>query len=176
MGPSYASTDGDIGAWGRNWHEMVILSGIEVQRQKVSKLSLYPWVWDYVLMQSGDQVVPDPVSAANAKQVGGREGSDPAGRAGSDGRRAREAGGFGERGFGRVKFGQERAWNKHAEGGLLSALWEDLCSCAIQFPMAQSTLGKSAESREGGLVMHTKMVRYEGVVSVRPACGCTADE
>lgn len=35
-----------------------------------------------------------------------------------------------------------------------------------RFPMGQSTLGKSttAESREGGLVMHTKMVRYERVI------------
>jgi hypothetical protein len=31
------SSEGDLGAWGRNWHEMVILSGIEMQRQKVSR-------------------------------------------------------------------------------------------------------------------------------------------
>ncbi|KAL7423797.1 nuclear pore complex subunit [Cryptotrichosporon argae] len=37
MGPSYAVGDADVGAWGRNWHEMVILSGIEVQRQKTVK-------------------------------------------------------------------------------------------------------------------------------------------
>jgi nuclear pore complex protein Nup93 len=36
LGPAYAVGDADVGAWGRNWHEMVILSGIEVQRQKVS--------------------------------------------------------------------------------------------------------------------------------------------
>jgi len=35
LGPAYAVGDADVGAWGRNWHEMVILSGIEVQRQKV---------------------------------------------------------------------------------------------------------------------------------------------
>jgi len=27
--------EGDIGAWGRSYHEMIILSGIERQRQKV---------------------------------------------------------------------------------------------------------------------------------------------
>lgn len=35
-----------------------------------------------------------------------------------------------------------------------------------QFPMAQSTMSKSAEGRDGGLVMHTKMVKYERVISV----------
>lgn len=41
-----------------------------------------------------------------------------------------------------------------------------LGASARRFPMGQSTLGKSttAESREGGLVMHTKMVRYERVI------------
>lgn len=37
LGPAYAIGDADVGAWGRNWHEMVILSGIEVQRQKTVK-------------------------------------------------------------------------------------------------------------------------------------------
>ncbi|BEJ15888.1 hypothetical protein CspHIS471_0504930 [Cutaneotrichosporon sp. HIS471] len=37
LGPAYAVGDTDVGAWGRNWHEMVILSGIEVQRQKTVK-------------------------------------------------------------------------------------------------------------------------------------------
>ncbi|GMK55571.1 hypothetical protein CspeluHIS016_0206270 [Cutaneotrichosporon spelunceum] len=37
LGPSYAVGDTDVAAWGRNWHEMVILSGIEVQRQKTVK-------------------------------------------------------------------------------------------------------------------------------------------
>ena len=29
--------DTDVGAWGRNWHEMIILSGIELQRQRVRR-------------------------------------------------------------------------------------------------------------------------------------------
>ena len=38
-GQSHAITraaEGDIGAWGRSWHEMVILEGIETQRRNVS--------------------------------------------------------------------------------------------------------------------------------------------
>lgn len=35
-GPSFAGGEGDVGAWARNWHEMIILSGIERQRERVS--------------------------------------------------------------------------------------------------------------------------------------------
>ena len=35
MGPGYALGETDVAAWGRNYHEMIILSGIEVQRQRV---------------------------------------------------------------------------------------------------------------------------------------------
>ena len=36
IGPSYPVGNQDVGAWGRNWHETIILSGIEYQRQRVS--------------------------------------------------------------------------------------------------------------------------------------------
>jgi nuclear pore complex protein Nup93 len=36
VGGAYGTNDGDVKAWGRNWHETVILSGIEMQRQRVS--------------------------------------------------------------------------------------------------------------------------------------------
>ncbi len=42
MGPSYAMRDTDVEAWGRNWHEMIILSGIEMQRQRVRSLPPLP--------------------------------------------------------------------------------------------------------------------------------------
>lgn len=41
-----------------------------------------------------------------------------------------------------------------------------------RFPLASSTLGKSTvESREGGLVMHNKAMKYEKVISVSPRRG-----
>ena len=36
VGTSYNASQQDVGAWGRNLHETIILSGIEHQRQKVS--------------------------------------------------------------------------------------------------------------------------------------------
>lgn len=36
LGRGFVAAEGDIGTWGRNWHEMVILSGIEMQRQRAS--------------------------------------------------------------------------------------------------------------------------------------------
>lgn len=35
LGGAYGTNEGDVKAWGRNWHETVILSGIEMQRQRV---------------------------------------------------------------------------------------------------------------------------------------------
>ena len=34
-GPSHRAPDQDVAAWGRSWHETIILSGIENQRQRV---------------------------------------------------------------------------------------------------------------------------------------------
>lgn len=36
LGPGPSGGAMDVGAWGRNWHETIILSGIEYQRQRVS--------------------------------------------------------------------------------------------------------------------------------------------
>ena len=43
IGPSYAAGEGDVASWGRNWHETIILSGIEYQRQRVRGLAVYGW-------------------------------------------------------------------------------------------------------------------------------------
>jgi hypothetical protein len=48
VGGAYGTNDGDVKAWGRNWHETVILSGIEMQRQRVSLMSIYGYVSDSV--------------------------------------------------------------------------------------------------------------------------------
>lgn len=54
----------------------------------------------------------------------------------------------------------------------------DLGASTRKFPMAGSMSGKngssssSSEGRDGGLVMHTKMVRYERVVGVSPFISC----
>ena len=48
MGGAYGTNDGDVKAWGRNWHETVILSGIEMQRQRVSIMLRCDYVTDYI--------------------------------------------------------------------------------------------------------------------------------
>jgi nuclear pore complex protein Nup93 len=48
VGGAYGTNDGDVKAWGRNWHETVILSGIEMQRQRVSMMWMYGYATDFI--------------------------------------------------------------------------------------------------------------------------------
>ena len=43
VGGAYGTNEGDVKAWGRNWHETVILSGIEMQRQRVRVRAKQRW-------------------------------------------------------------------------------------------------------------------------------------
>nr|XP_031861265.1 uncharacterized protein CI109_003235 [Kwoniella shandongensis]KAA5528337.1 hypothetical protein CI109_003235 [Kwoniella shandongensis] len=132
IGPSYAMSDGDISAWGRNWHEMVILSGIEVQRQRT--INSFQKQFQQRILQNWEvekaKILQDELGVTDDELAG------IVGSAGSSG--------LGSSNLGRSALG----------------------ASTRRFPMAQSTLGKSTsnESREGGLVMHTKMVRYERVI------------
>ncbi|EIW72690.1 hypothetical protein TREMEDRAFT_70789 [Tremella mesenterica DSM 1558] len=133
LGPGYAMPDGDIAAWGRNWHEMTILSGIEYQRQKTVKLFqqqfqqriLQNWEAEKArILQEELGVTDDELARLSGVNV-----SSPALGASSLGKSA-------------------------------------LGASTRRFPMAQSTYGKgSVESKEGGLVMHSKMMKYERVIS-----------
>ncbi|WWC58422.1 uncharacterized protein I303_100962 [Kwoniella dejecticola CBS 10117] len=130
IGPSYGIGDGDIGAWGRNWHEMVILGGIEVQRQRT--INSFQKQFQQRIIQNWEiekaRVLQDELGVTD-DEIAGLVGSSSGGLAAS-------------------------ALGKSALG-----------ASTRRFPMAQSQLGKStSESREGGLVMHTKMVRYERVI------------
>ncbi|WWC66561.1 uncharacterized protein I206_100464 [Kwoniella pini CBS 10737] len=130
IGPSYGIGDGDIGAWGRNWHEMVILGGIEVQRQRTIKS--FQKQFQQRIIQNWEiekaRLLQDELGVTD-DEIAGLVGSSDGGLAAS-------------------------ALGKSALG-----------ASTRRFPMAQSQLGKStSESREGGLVMHTKMVRYERVI------------
>ncbi|WRT63978.1 uncharacterized protein IL334_000905 [Kwoniella shivajii] len=129
MGPSYAIGDGDIGAWGRNWHEMVILGGIEVQRQRT--INSFQKQFQQRILQNWElekaRVLQDELGVTD-EEIAGITGS---------------ANGLTGSTLGRSALG----------------------ASTRRFPMAQSQLGKStSESKEGGLVMHTKMVRYERVI------------
>ncbi|WVQ97122.1 hypothetical protein IAU59_004232 [Kwoniella sp. CBS 9459] len=131
IGPPYAVGDADIGAWGRNWHEMVILGGIEAQRQKT--INSFQKQFQQRILQNWEiekaRVLQDELGVTD---------DELAGLVGSNG-----ASGLASSTLGRSALG----------------------GSTRRFPMAQSSLGKStSESREGGLVMHTKMVRYERVI------------
>jgi hypothetical protein len=86
VGGAYGTNDGDVKAWGRNWHETVILSGIEMQRQRVSLMLMLRYVADSIDCQGIQRTIP----TANASQLGAREVEDPSGRAGSDRGRSRQ--------------------------------------------------------------------------------------
>jgi len=87
VGGAYGTNDGDVKAWGRNWHETVILSGIEMQRQRVSsKRGNLDYVADFVDGQGFQRTI----STANASQLGAREIENPTGRARSNRRRSRQ--------------------------------------------------------------------------------------
>jgi len=85
MGPSYAMGDTDVAAWGRNYHEMIILSGIEVQRQRVSLVFMELCCFALTSFEGG-QELQSAIPTTNAGELGGRESEDSAGRAGSYGR------------------------------------------------------------------------------------------
>jgi hypothetical protein len=87
VGGAYGTNDGDVKAWGRNWHETVILSGIEMQRQRVSITS----ICDHVAECIDGQGIQRTISTTNASQLGAREVEDPTGRAGSHRGRSRQA-------------------------------------------------------------------------------------
>ncbi|WVQ62366.1 uncharacterized protein L199_000506 [Kwoniella botswanensis] len=130
IGPSYGIGDGDIGAWGRNWHEMVILGGIEVQRQRT--INSFQKQFQQRILQNWElekaRVLQDELGVTD-EEIAGLVGSS----------------------------------NGALSGSILGK--SALGASTRRFPMAQSQLGKStSESREGGLVMHTKMVRYERII------------
>ncbi|WVR05746.1 hypothetical protein IAU60_002771 [Kwoniella sp. DSM 27419] len=130
VGAAYATSEGDIGTWGRNWHEMVILGGIEVQRQRT--INSFQKQFQQRILQNWEvekaRVLQEELGVTD-DELAGIVGSNGSGLAGST--------------LGRSALG----------------------SSTRRFPMAQSSLGKStSESKEGSLVMHTKMVRYERVI------------
>ncbi|CAD6583189.1 MAG: hypothetical protein TREMPRED_003480 [Tremellales sp. Tagirdzhanova-0007] len=118
IGPSYAMGDKDVGAWGRNWHEMIILSGIELQRQRTVKS----------FQQQFQQRILSNWEAEKARILQDELGV-------TDDELAKVAG----------------------------TSMSGLGKTTRRFPVAQSS-SKSSE-KDGGLVMHTKMVRYERVIS-----------
>ncbi|WVQ85347.1 hypothetical protein IAT38_007512 [Cryptococcus sp. DSM 104549] len=136
VGPSYPVADGDIGAWGRNWHEMVILSGIEMQRQRT--INSFQKQFQQRILQNWQvekaKILQDELGVTD-DELAGIVGAATA---------AAGPGGLGGSTLGKSALG----------------------ASTRRFPMGQSTLGRSTatESREGGLVMHNKMVRYEKVV------------
>jgi hypothetical protein len=65
----YGTSESDMHAWGRNWHEMVILGGIEAQRQKVCTISR--WGKRREAHSIDDQIVPGATSATYASELGG---------------------------------------------------------------------------------------------------------
>ncbi|GFZ43143.1 hypothetical protein JCM24511_00862 [Saitozyma sp. JCM 24511] len=140
LGPAYVSSEGDLGAWGRNWHEMVILSGIEMQRQKTIKS----------FQAQFQQKMLDNWEAEKARVLQDELGV-------TDDELARLAGSLSGSGSGIAG----------GSGGLAGSTLgrSALGASTRRFPMAQSTMSKSAEGRDGGLVMHTKMVKYERVIS-----------
>ncbi|ODN84353.1 hypothetical protein L202_00321 [Cryptococcus amylolentus CBS 6039] len=135
---AYASNDGDIGTWGRNWHEMVILSGIELQRQRT--VNSFQKQFQQRIHQNWQlektRVLQDELGVTDDELANIVDAA--------------------------------RTASSTLGGSTLGR--STLGASTRRFPMSQSTLGKStlgggAESREGGLVMHTKMVRYERVVA-----------
>ncbi|KAK4687416.1 nuclear pore complex protein Nup93, partial [Tremellales sp. Uapishka_1] len=125
LGPSYGLSDGDVGAWGRNWHEMVILSGIEVQRQRTIK-SFQAQFQSRILQNWEDdksRILQDELGV-------------------TDDELSRLAGG-----------------GSSSEGVLGKSR---LGASTRRFPMAQGA--SKSEGREGGLVMHSKMMKYERVI------------
>nr|KIR87295.1 nuclear pore complex protein Nup93 [Cryptococcus tetragattii IND107] len=134
LGRGFVAAEGDIGTWGRNWHEMVILSGIEMQRQRI--INSFQKQFQQRILQNWQlekaRVLQDELGVTDDELAGIVDASRLASSA------------LGSSSLGRSALG----------------------ASARRFPMGQSTLGKSttAESREGGLVMHTKMVRYERVI------------
>lgn len=137
LGPAYAVSDGDVGAWGRNWHEMVILSGIEVQRQKTVK-SFQAQFQQRILSQwdaEKSRVLQDELGVTD----------DELARLSSGAGSSKDGAGL----LGVSALGASR-----------------LGASTRRFPLAQSSFGKSTvEAREGGLVMHNKAMKYEKVVS-----------
>nr|ODN86462.1 nuclear pore complex protein Nup93 [Cryptococcus depauperatus CBS 7841] len=130
----YPPAEGDIASWGRNWHEMVILGGIELQRQKIinsfqnqfQNRIFQNWQLEKARILQEELCVTDEElsSIADAARTA--------------------ANGLSGSALGQSAFG----------------------SSVRRFPMAVSSLGKSTtEAREGGLVMHSKMVRYEKIIS-----------
>lgn len=147
LGPAYAMGDADVGAWGRNWHEMVILSGIEVQRQKVggscSTLLIPQTVKAF--QDQFQQRMLDNWEAEKSRVLQDELGVTDA------------------------ELARLTTTNTTSSSGLASSSLgaSRLGHSTRRFPMASSTLGKSSvESREGGLVMHNKAMRYEKVISV----------
>ncbi|KAL1407707.1 nuclear pore complex subunit [Vanrija albida] len=136
LGPAYAVGDADVGAWGRNWHEMVILSGIEVQRQKTVK-SFQKQFQQKILSNwesEKTRVLQDELGVTDDELA--RLSSGAAGPS-------------------RLGESTATALSKSRLG-----------ASTRRFPLAESMLGKSTvEAREGGLVMHNKAMQYEKVVS-----------
>ncbi|KIS01485.1 nuclear pore complex protein Nup93 [Cryptococcus deuterogattii 2001/935-1] len=134
LGRGFVAAEGDIGTWGRNWHEMVILSGIEMQRQRI--INSFQKQFQQRILQNWQlekaRVLQDELGVTDDELAGIVDAARLASSA------------LGSSSLGRSVLG----------------------ASTRRFPMGQSTLGKSttAESREGGLVMHTKMVRYERVI------------
>ncbi|WVO19809.1 uncharacterized protein IAS62_001099 [Cryptococcus decagattii] len=134
LGRGFVAAEGDIGTWGRNWHEMVILSGIEMQRQRI--INSFQKQFQQRILQNWQlekaRVLQDELGVTDDELAGIVDAARLASSA------------LGSSSLGRSALG----------------------ASTRRFPMGQSTLGKSTttESREGGLVMHTKMVRYERVI------------
>jgi hypothetical protein len=78
-----SSGDGDVASWSRNWHETVILSGIELQRQKVGESSKstpsgYPGTAVEMLvvqMVAQADYRPSKLSISNSSNVSSRIGN-----------------------------------------------------------------------------------------------------
>lgn len=135
LGPAYAVGDTDVGAWGRNWHEMVILSGIEVQRQKTVKS--FQDQFQQRMLQSWEteknRVLQDELGVTDDELArltsGGGSSSNLAASSSALGR------------------------------SRLSASTRRFP--LAQSSLGKSSMGE----REGGMVMHNKAMKYEKVVS-----------
>jgi hypothetical protein len=77
VGGAYGTNEGDVKAWGRNWHETVILSGIEMQRQRVRE-TVDPGMISILTTVDG-QGIQRAIPTENAGQLGVGKVKNPPG-------------------------------------------------------------------------------------------------
>ncbi|ORY20676.1 Nup93/Nic96-domain-containing protein [Naematelia encephala] len=128
-GPSTAGQE-DMSVWGRNWHETIILSGIELQRQKTVKS--FEKQFQARMLQNWEnekkRVLQEELGVTEEEVNRGNDLSKLS------------------------TFLGDSVLGKSSLG-----------ASTRRFPLASSTF-KSTDAKEGGMAMHSKMMRYEQAV------------